>query len=119
MGRAQQAYYLEYRQFSSSVTDLGLGIHTQTVKKYLLSTKSTGNAAFSYAIADRPNPPAKTYNKSYVSAVFLTPQKKDGEVVTVDILCQSDSPDMIHLPAPTYKQGVIACGKGMTKMGGY
>jgi len=119
VNRAQQAYYLENRQFSSSVADLGLGINTQTVKKYLLSTKTTGKAAFSYAIADRPNPPAKTYNKSYVSAVFLTPQKKDGEVVTVGILCQSDSPDMIHLPTPTYKQGVIVCGKGTTKMGEY
>ncbi|MBW4490489.1 MAG: type IV pilin-like G/H family protein [Trichocoleus desertorum ATA4-8-CV12] len=119
MNRAQQAYYLENRQFSHSVADLGLGIHAQTTKKYLLATKSTGNAALSYAIADRPNPPAKTYNKSYIGAVFSTSQKKDGEVVTVGILCQSDSPDMIHLPAPTYKQGVIACGKGMTKMGEY
>ncbi len=124
MNRAQQAYYLENRQFSHSVADLGLGIHTQTTKKYLLATKSAGNVALSYAIADQPKPPATAYNKSYVGAVFVTSQKrdsqrKDEEVVTVGILCQSDSPDIIHLPAPTYKQGVIACGKSTTKMGEY
>jgi type IV pilus assembly protein PilA len=119
MNRAQQAYYLENETFATTVTDLGVGINSQTSKRFFFSSDRQHNAAFSYAIADRS--PEKLSNQrlnNYVGAVYVTPQKKNGEIVVLEIICEANSPAIGRLTLPTYQKGVLACGKNTKDISG-
>lgn len=119
INRAQQAYYFENQTFASTVSHLGVGINSQTSQRFFFSTHNQPNAAFNYAIADRsPNKPSNQRLNHYIGAVYVTPQKKDGEAVTVTIICESDSPEIGYLTRPTYQKGVLACGKGTRDVNG-
>lgn len=117
INRAQMAYHLENQTFASTVRDLGLGIDTHTVNGVLFFTDSKPKAAFSYAIADPSSKGFSTQRfNSYVGAVYITPQKKDGETVMVEIICQATSPETQRPSLPIYEKGVPACGKGTTNI---
>jgi type IV pilus assembly protein PilA len=119
INRAQIAYRLENQTFASTVKDLGLGIDTLTVKGVLFFTDSKPKAAFSYAIAEPTSKGLSTRRfNSYVGAVYITPQKKDGEAVMVEIICQTTSPEIQRPSLPIYEKGVLACGNGTTDING-
>ncbi|MEQ9671643.1 type IV pilin-like G/H family protein [Coleofasciculus sp. G2-EDA-02] len=115
MNRAQQAYYLAKQKFSSNIPDLGFGIQTETLN-YLLSTHSSGNAAFNYGISRHDQVP------SYVGAVFAVPatdvnsEAVSDEITTVAILCEADTPGSIKPTTPTYQNGELSCGEGTTDL---
>lgn len=90
--RAQQAYFLEWQQFTTSLTQLGVGIKTATTN-YL------------YTIEDSSNGELKTINnkaypkdnvnalKSYVGVVGTVLGDTDtGEALTVAYACESPKP---------------------------
>jgi serine/threonine protein kinase len=131
MNRAQQAYYLEYRGFSNSVEELGLGIQTKTenydysahvkhrgTPKEFKEFKESNEFVLNYAISHKDN------LKSYVGIVFVTKAKPIdtiGDEVTMAVLCEADSPGSTPPSAPVlqpvpYPQGAqeAVCGSGTT-----
>jgi hypothetical protein len=117
--RAQRAYYSEYQTFASKTVDLGLGTDNQTSTRFFFFSSRKQNAILTYAIADRsPEKPSNQRLNNYVGAMYVTLQKKNGEVVTVEIICESNSPNGERLALPTYQKGILACGKGTTDING-
>ena len=84
MNRAQQAYLLEYQEFTDSLQELGVGIKPQT-EKYNYSIRATPLAVFHYAT------PRKKELRGYVGAVFLTVgNQQTGELLTGAIACEGN-----------------------------
>ncbi|GAB4190854.1 MAG: hypothetical protein Fur006_33280 [Coleofasciculaceae cyanobacterium] len=108
LNRAQQAYYLEYQEFTTDLTQLGVGIKTETVN-YRYSIQGTKQAVISSAIAKQPN------LKSYVGIVGTTVgHTATSELLTVAFACESNTPTTL-LPEPNKdKSGAIKleCPKG-------
>ncbi len=97
MNRAQQGYYAETAGFTNSVTNLGLGIKSETANyKYSISTEN--NAVFSYGVSRNPN------FKSFVGGVFLI------ENTIQKILCQANAASTTKPANPTNNNGTLACG---------
>ena len=129
MNRAQQAYFLEYKEFSDSLQALGVGIKTPT-ENYEYSIRVTPLAVFNRATPRKKfnyaTPQKKEYLKGYVGAVFLTSDETTGEVLTVAIACEAQSssglsnwfnisrpadPILISRPAdPILRDGRLECG---------
>lgn len=124
MNRSQQANFLEYRNFASSIKDLQLGIKTQTTY-YNYSTRVTDKAAYNYAIARREYISEGLFDKrpvkTYVGAVFAVPIPKNSknpqdELGTVAIICQANAPTTSRPADPTYQNGVLSCGDGTSSL---
>lgn len=111
MNRAQQAYYLDGQKFSGNISDLGLGIKTET-ESYAYSTQITDKAAFNYGIS------RKDKVRSYVGGVVVVPatdfyaDAASDAITTIAILCEADTPGSIKPSAPIYQKGELACGQG-------
>ena len=103
LNRAQQAYYLEKSQFSSSIALLGLGITTTTENYvYSISTAADGNTA---AV-----PPVKTHSwvnafgsprvralKGYSGVTWLgTTGTGAGEATTLAVLFETTNADPVN-----------------------
>ncbi|NET59920.1 MAG: general secretion pathway protein GspH [Symploca sp. SIO2E6] len=127
MNRAQQAYFLEKKQFANAIPPLGLGIETQT-KNYTYLTYATDKAAFNYGIARSTD--AYTYRKryfglfsrrvkeplrSYVGGVFIK-QTTSDEWITISILCEATAIGTTKPAEPTYIDGQVACGEGTSEL---
>lgn len=129
LNRAQQAYFLEYQRFTTDMTQLGVGIKTETVN-YRYSIQATKNAVFNYAVS---RPGAYRYRrecfgifcsnvkeplKSYVGAVFavpasnLDPKADKKEMLTVAIACEALRPGTTQPAKPTIQKSKVACGEG-------
>ncbi|HBE16329.1 MAG TPA: general secretion pathway protein GspH [Cyanobacteria bacterium UBA11149] len=115
MNRAQQAYFLENNAFTNNIEKLGLGIKTET-ENYSYSTHATDKAAFNYGIS------RQVALRSWVGGVFTVPATDanpnvvKGEMTTLAILCEANSPGTNKPAAPTYQNGVLACGEGTTQL---
>ncbi|MDP8966948.1 MAG: type IV pilin-like G/H family protein [Cyanobacteriota bacterium] len=113
LNRAQQAYYLENNAFTNSIETLGVGIKTQT-QNYNYSIRTTPKAVFNYGIS------RKYYLKSYVGGIFAVPAKEipnsnsdhKDEILTLSIVCETNSGGWNRPSEPTYKNGELACGSG-------
>ncbi len=114
MNLAQQAYFLDNNQFSNSVTELGVGISTQT-ENYQYSTWGPDKAAFNYGITRNRK------LKSYVGGTFLVPVNDvgvaKGEMKTLAIMCESKATGISVISNPIIINGQPACGVGTTKIG--
>lgn len=87
MNKAQQSYYANNTGFTSSVSNLGLGIKPDTANyKYSISTEN--KVVFNYAVSNKAN------LKSVVGGVFLVRNK------TQTILCLNAAPGKIKPPNP-------------------
>ncbi|MBD2384961.1 type IV pilin-like G/H family protein [Cylindrospermum sp. FACHB-282] len=124
MNRSQQANFLEYRNFASSIKDLRLGIKTQT-PNYNYSTRVTDKAAYNYAIARRKYVSGELFErrtvKTYVGAVFVVPTPKNSqnsqdEPSTIAIICQANSLTTSRPADPIYQNGVMSCGDGTSSL---
>lgn len=103
INRAQQAYFLEKKEFADSIAAVGIGIKTQT-PNYDYSIRATPLAAFNYAVSRQDN------LKSYVGGVFLTSgDKATGEISTVALVCETISPGTKRPPAPIVQRNVVKC----------
>src|ERR671932_1051372 len=108
INRAQQAYYLEYQNFSTDLAQLGVGIQTETTN-YYYSIGKTKNAVFNYAVS------RQNRLKSYVAAVFavptttLNPKAEKKEMLTVAIACEALRPGTTQPAAPTLQRGNVTC----------
>ena len=80
--RTQQAYFLEHNKFTNSITDLGLGIRSET-ENYSYSIETQGNVAVSKASAKRDG------LKSYTGTVFVLKPEDSVDSTTQGILCVS------------------------------
>jgi hypothetical protein len=103
MNKAQQSYYANNTGFTSSVSNLGLGIKPDTANyKYSISTDN--KVVFNYAVSNKAN------LKSFVGGVFLVANKPQT------ILCLNAAPGKIKPPNPTNTKGVLKCAAGTGKI---
>jgi type II secretory pathway pseudopilin PulG len=103
MNKAQQSYYANNTGFTSSVSNLGLGIKPDTANyKYSISTNH--KVVFNYAVSNKAN------LKSLVGGVFLVGNKPQT------ILCLNAAPGKIKPPNPTNTKGVLKCAAGTGKI---
>lgn len=93
MNRAQQAYFLEQSNFTSTVSQLGLSLRNSDNFNYTatVGTNSVGNFGTS----------TKTDIKSYGGGVFYTASSGSNEGFTATILCESDDPTTTQVTMPT------------------
>jgi serine/threonine protein kinase len=118
LNRAQQAYYLENNAFTNSIEKLGIGIKTQT-ENYKYSIRATPKAIFNYGVA------RNNTIKSYVGGVFAVPAKEipnsksssQDEILTLSIVCETNSRGSSRPAEPIYKNGELACGSGTRELG--
>lgn len=96
LNRAQQAYFLEAGQFSTSVADLGVGIKSQTVNYFYTIKGNDAKAPSSVnnvgASNQSPVGAAKkqTTLRSYVGQNFTSQgDKATSEVLTLGFVCES------------------------------
>lgn len=86
MSRAQEAYFLEYQQFTEDFQQLGIGIKNPTTN-YQYSILATPLAVFNYATARTKG------IKNSVGAVFLkVDNEQTGALSTVEIICETETP---------------------------
>jgi type IV pilus assembly protein PilA len=99
LARAQQAYLLEEKHFSSSPSDLGLGVATDT-EYYTYSVKTFKNKTFAFAKTKHPK------LKSYVAGVFASPTEKNASTM---IMCHANEPGTPLILPP---MDATTCGEG-------
>jgi type IV pilus assembly protein PilA len=90
INRAQQAYFLEYQQFTTDLTQLGVGIKTQTTNYFYTLADANGvinNKAYSDPALNRKG------LKAYTGIVGTTiGNTQTGEALTVAFACESNIP---------------------------
>lgn len=103
LNRAQQAYLLEYSNFATGLTQLGVGIKSQTVNyKYSLSL-NTNNVMGNLGTAIKPA------LKSYAGLVAtVTGDTTTGEVLTVAAACESVNPTQTEYGIPSVQSTTVA-----------
>ena len=94
MNRGQQAYFLEKRQLTNSVADLGLNIPPETENySYQIEIQPDGQSVKITAQAKEDT------LRSYTGAVFI--DKQGEEAKTYQGLCESDKPNTTPPAMPT------------------
>jgi serine/threonine protein kinase len=111
MNRAEQAYFLEKSEFTDSITDLGLGIKTQT-ENYNYSIRAMPLSAFNYAVS-------RKYDlKSYVGGVFLTSaDEATDEILTQGLVCETNSRGTKRPSEPIIRGNVVECAPNTKPLG--
>ena len=105
LNRAQQAHYLEFRQFTESMDELGLGIIASTDNYNYSIDASTSDVVISTAIPNIEN------LRGAVGAVFPVSGQESG--TTRAIICQSTEPGATPQP-PFLDGGEPTCADGTT-----
>ncbi|WP_448563582.1 type IV pilin-like G/H family protein [Trichothermofontia sp.] len=109
--RAQQAYYLEQHAFAPTLELLSVSIPTQTVN-YQYSAHGPYNVAAPNENMIILGQSLKTPLKSYVGMVQVGTMTGSSEVSTLAILCESNSPGLGSIPAPTAAANGPVCSSG-------
>jgi hypothetical protein len=103
MNKAQQAYYIQNTGFTTSVSNLGLGIKPDPAN-YQYSINTENKAVFNYAVSNHAN------LKSWVGGVFLVGNR------TQTILCLNATPGKIKPLNPMYDGRDLYCAAGTGKI---
>jgi len=103
MNKSQQAYYANNTGFTSSVSNLGLGIKPDTAN-YKYSINTGNKVVFNYGVSNQAN------LKSFVGGVFLAGNK------TQTILCLNVATGKIKPANPMNTNGVLLCAAGTAKV---
>lgn len=103
MNRAQQAYYLEYQEFTTDLSQLGVGIKTETVNyKYQITAAVDNNIPATVANnALSLKPTLKSY-AGLVTTQFSEGAATTSELLTVAFACETNFPGVLaqpHTPA--------------------
>jgi hypothetical protein len=115
INRSQQSYYSEFKTFTNSLTDLGVGFKSHSAN-YDYSIRTEKTAAFHYAIArqGQSEPPLKSYvgGVFWVPTTHVNPKAEKDELLTVAITCETLHPDNTTPNAPTLVKGIPTCSSG-------
>ena len=104
MNRGQQAYFLEQRGFTGSISSLGLGLATKTANyEYIASTVGAGNGAATPASATEVVSNLRQYINAYgrpttaavkgFAGTAYIATTTGGESTTIAVLCGTRSPN--------------------------
>ena len=86
INRAQQAFYLEYQKFAADMSELQVGVKSQT-ENYFYSVVTAGGLGLGYSFAYKPA------LKSYYGAVgTILGDSATKEALTVAIACETLAP---------------------------
>ncbi|MEM7772342.1 MAG: type IV pilin-like G/H family protein [Cyanobacteria bacterium P01_A01_bin.37] len=100
MNRAQQAFYLDEIDFSNAMSELGLGLATQTTNyKYTFATATAGTT--DSAVTNQGQPirgGANSPIRAYVGGVAAHTQGAAGEATTTGVLCEGITPPVAGGP---------------------
>jgi len=113
LNRAQQAYYLENKAFSTSLEPLGLGISAET-ESY---TYQVGVQQAQPPVAVNLATPAQEGLKGFIGLVFLTPDGNSDDLTTSAILCETEAPVSVESPMPSpLPAGFMECPAGFVAL---
>ena len=109
LNRAQQAYQLEYTTFATGLTQLGIGIKSQTVNYQYTIELNGSNVLINKGTAVKPA------LKSYAGLVAtITGDETTGEVLTIAAACESVNPTTVAfsegVTAETVNDATAPCG---------
>jgi type IV pilus assembly protein PilA len=117
INRAQQAYYLEYQEFTTDLSQLGVGIKTQTVNyEYSIKPDAAASATVPPASIASNAMSRKPTLKSYVGLVGVQTAasgSQTSELLTVAYACETNAPSVKGTPdaPPTnFADGCTALG---------
>jgi type IV pilus assembly protein PilA len=103
MNRAQQAYYLEYQEFTTDLSQLGVGLKTETVNyKYSLVAAAGGGGTAPATIANNAaslKPTLKSY-MGLVGTTYSAGGATTSELLTVAFACETNLPGISEPQAP-------------------
>lgn len=109
INRGQQAYYLEYQKFSTTIEQLGLDIkpETENYRYRIVSQDKQTQSVISTAVAKKPE------LRSYTGITFV--RKIKGEILTSTAICETDKPSTKpplppRLPSNNFQQ--VKCPVG-------
>lgn len=102
MVRGQQAYFLEFEEFASTVDDLGLGLSPESERYTYAIVTVDDTQVISTATAKQDG------LKSYSAAVFAT------DDTTVKGVCEADTPGDVPPEAPQLSETEVTCPAGST-----
>ncbi|MEP0781171.1 type IV pilin-like G/H family protein [Microcoleus sp. ZQ-A2] len=92
INRAQQAYFLEYQEFTTDLTQLGVGIKTQTTNFFYTLTEPAGSGVINNKAYSDPALNKKGL-KAYTGVVgTVIGNTQTGEALTVAFACESNTP---------------------------
>jgi len=124
INQGQQAYYVEYGQFSDSIAKLSGGLKEQTKNYNYTIVSSMGPvqtlhnhrepAQFESAIAIATD---RNGGKSYTGAVFAYKEKRRNLIKTISAICESDPENASYAETwspPTFDGKKIHCQPGTT-----
>ncbi|AFZ23615.1 hypothetical protein Cylst_1325 [Cylindrospermum stagnale PCC 7417] len=109
MNRAQQAYYLEYSKFASTIKQLQAGIkpESETYRYQVVPSRQGSQSVINIAAAKKPE------LKSYTGVVFF--RKVNGETLTYSAICETEKPSTIppvQPQLPTKESQPVQCPAG-------
>ncbi|MEM0980788.1 MAG: type IV pilin-like G/H family protein [Cyanobacteria bacterium P01_H01_bin.58] len=102
MVRGQQAYFLEFEKFASTVDDLGLGLSPESERYTYAIVTADDTQVISTATAKQDG------FKSYSAAVFTI------DDTTVKGVCEADTPGSVPPEAPELSGTEVTCPAGST-----
>jgi type IV pilus assembly protein PilA len=106
---------LEYQAFSTDLTQLGIGIKTQT-DNYKYSSEIKGNSATIAGVISHKADAIKPALKAYLGIVGTTiGNTQTNEALTVAFACEANLPGTAVVTAAT---GVTNCPTGYKSLGG-
>ncbi len=112
MNRAHQAYFLEYQEFQTDISQLGVGIKTQT-QNYQYNIEQGGNES---TVVNRGTA-VKPALKSYIGIVQTSlGDQVTGEVLTVAQACESKLPTQQEFDAGSVTEA--KCPEEYKSLGG-
>ena len=102
MNKGQQAYYVEMAEFSNNISDLGLGIKSET-ENYSYNISKVNYSRYVISTATAKNEQLKSYS----SIVYL------DDNTTTSMICETDEPS---LTAPADFEYVYVCPSGSSRL---
>ena len=102
MNKGQQDYYAEMAEFSNNISDLGLGIKSET-ENYSYNISKVNYSRYVISTATAKNEQLKSYS----GIVYL------DDNTTTSMICETDEPS---LTAPTDFEDVYVCPSGSSRL---
>ncbi|MGB3613290.1 MAG: type IV pilin-like G/H family protein [Elainellaceae cyanobacterium] len=93
MNRGQQAYYLDEQEFSSTITELGLGLDTET-ENYSYAINGGGEDSTNATNQAQPEGETAAF-RAYIGGVNVGVVEAGGEATTYATLCEALNPELV------------------------
>jgi type II secretory pathway pseudopilin PulG len=109
MSRAAQAFFLENGKLPITLSQLDIGINSET-KDYKYEIKSIGNIGVQVSALSK-----SSEIKGYTGGVFIIQAGSDR--TTVMLVCEADNPGEGNLSTPQLVNGELTCSEGTVRLG--